>query len=504
MRERYVAAIDQGTTSTRCLVFDHQGRLVALTQEQHSQHYPRPGWVEHDAAEIWRLVCRLLPEALRTAGIDPTQIVSLGLTNQRETVVVWDRLTGEPVTPAIVWQDTRTGPLLPAIAEELDATVIHARTGLPLATYFTGPKLRWILENDESLRERAETGELLFGTMDTWLLWNLTGGPRGGVHATDVSNASRTMLMDLRTLQWDDELLAVMRVPRRALPEIRPTMGAHGVTTAPVAGIPVGAVIGDQQASLFGQTAFESGEAKCTFGTGTFMLLNTGDQPVLSRHGLVTTVAHQMQGEPTVYALEGSVAVAGALVEWCRESLGLIRSPAEIETLAASVDDNGGCFVVPAFAGLYAPHWESRAQGIVAGLTAYITKGHIARAVLEAVALQTQEVLAAMNNDADLPLLSVAVDGGMTSNNLLMQTVADVLDVPVVRPMMAETVALGAAYAAGLAVGYWSDQQVLRRQWHRAAEWHPMIDPQRRAQMLQQWARAIELSVAWGRPHPPG
>jgi glycerol kinase len=339
--------------------------------------------------------------------------------------------------------------------------------------------------------------------MDTWLLWNLTGGPRGGVHATDVSNASRTMLMDLRTLQWDDELLAVMRVPRRALPEIRPTMGAHGVTTAPVAGIPVGAVIGDQQASLFGQTAFDSGEAKCTFGTGTFMLLNTGDQPVLSRHGLVTTVAHQMQGEPTVYALEGSVAVAGALVEWCRESLGLIRSPAEIETLAASVDDNGGCFVVPAFAGLYAPHWESRAQGIVTGLTAYITKGHIARAVLEAVALQTQEVLAAMNNDADLPLLSVAVDGGMTSNNLLMQTVADVLDVPVVRPMMAETVALGAAYAAGLAVGYWSDQQVLRRQWHRAAEWHPMIDPQRRAQMLQQWSRAIELSVAWGRPHPP-
>ncbi|WVM95364.1 glycerol kinase GlpK [Terrabacter sp. C0L_2] len=499
-----MAAIDQGTTSTRCLVFDHQGRLVALTQEQHSQHYPRPGWVEHDAAEIWRLVCRLLPEALRTAGIDPTQIVSLGLTNQRETVVVWDRLTGEPVTPAIVWQDTRTGPLLPAIAEELDATVIHARTGLPLATYFTGPKLRWILENDESLRERAEAGELLFGTMDTWLLWNLTGGPRGGVHATDVSNASRTMLMDLHTLQWDDELLAVMRVPTRALPEIRPTMGAHGVTTDPVAGIPVGAVIGDQQASLFGQTAFDSGEAKCTFGTGTFMLLNTGDQPVLSRHGLVTTVAHQMQGEPTVYALEGSVAVAGALVEWCRESLGLIRSPAEIETLAASVDDNGGCFVVPAFAGLYAPHWESRAQGIVAGLTAYITKGHIARAVLEAVALQTQEVLAAMNNDADLPLLSVAVDGGMTSNNLLMQTVADVLDVPVVRPMMAETVALGAAYAAGLAVGYWSDQQVLRRQWHRAAEWHPMIDPQRRAQMLQQWARAIELSVAWGRPHPPG
>ncbi|GAA1965625.1 glycerol kinase GlpK [Terrabacter lapilli] len=500
MSESYVAAIDQGTTSTRCLVFDHHGRLVALAQQQHTQHFPRPGWVEHDAAEIWRIVQRLLPEALRNGGLDASQIVSLGLTNQRETVVVWDRLTGEPVTPAIVWQDTRTGPLLPRIAAEMDATSIHERTGLPLATYFTGPKLRWLLESDEDLRRRAEAGELLLGTMDTWLLWNLTGGVRGGVHSTDVTNASRTMLMNLQTLQWDPELLAVMRVPRAALPQIRPTLGDHGTTTDPVAGIPVRAVIGDQQASLFGQTAFESGEAKCTFGTGAFLLLNTGTQPVASSHGLVTTVAHQIEGEPTVYALEGSVAIAGALVEWCRESLGLIRSPAEIETLATSVDDNGGCFVVPAFAGLYAPHWESRAQGIVAGLTAYITKGHIARAVLEAVALQTQEVLAAMNSDAGLALRSVAVDGGMTSNNLLMQTVADLLDVPVVRPMMAETVALGAAYAAGLAAGYWSDQQVLRRQWHRAAEWSPAMEPARRAEMLERWSRAIELSVAWGRP----
>ena len=500
MTQRYVAALDQGTTSTRCLVFDREGRLVALAQHPHQQHYPRPGWVEHDAAEIWELVCRLLPEALGNGGIEPEQVVALGVTNQRETTVVWDRHTGRPAAPAIVWQDTRTAELVTQLCAELGEEAVHDRTGLPPATYFSGPKLRWLLDSDPRLRERAEAGDLLFGTMDTWLLWNLTGGIGGGLHVTDVTNASRTMLMDLRTRQWDPELLACMGVPASMLPQIRPSIGLLAPTVQPVPGIPVMAMIGDQQASLFGQTAFEPGEAKCTFGTGSFLLLNTGTEMVHSRHGLITTVAHEVDGEPTVYALEGSVAIAGALVEWCRESLGLIRSPAEIETLASTVADNGGCYVVPAFAGLYAPHWDSRAQGVIAGLTGYITKGHIARAVLEATALQTYEVASAMSSDSGVRLSSLAVDGGMTANNLLMQTVADFVDAPVVRPMMAETVALGAAYAAGLAAGYWPDRQVLRRQWHKAGEWQPRMDPVVRARHLERWARAVELSIAWGRP----
>ncbi|KQX66884.1 glycerol kinase GlpK [Angustibacter sp. Root456] len=500
MTERYVAALDQGTTSTRCLVFDHQGRLVSLAQRLHRQSYPRPGWVEHDAEEIWEVVRRIVPEALADAGIDPSQVVALGVTNQRETTVVWDRASGRPVAPAIVWQDTRTADLLPSVCRTLTEDEIHERTGLPLTTYFSGPKLRWLLDTVPGLQERAERGEVLFGTMDTWLLWNLTGGVDGGVHATDITNASRTQLMNLRTGEWDDELLACMGVPAAMLPQIRPSVGGFGTTVDPVPGIPVAAVIGDQQASLFGQTAFEPGDGKCTFGTGAFLLLNTGQQVVRSRHGLVTTVAHQLDGEPPVYALEGSVAVAGALVEWCRESLGLIRTPAEIETLAASVTDNGGCYVVPAFAGLYAPHWQPQAQGVVVGLTSYVKQGHIARAVLEATALQTQEVARAMQSDSGVPLRVLAVDGGMTANNLLMQAVADLLDVPVVRPMMAETVALGAAYAAGLASGYWPDQHVLRRQWHRAAEWRPQMTCEARAHELERWSRAIELAIAWGEP----
>lgn len=503
MTERYVAALDQGTTSSRCLLFDGQGRLVSLAQRQHHQHFPQSGWVEHDALEIWEIVRRLVPEALSNAGAAPEQVVALGVTNQRETTVVWDRHTGRPVAPAIVWQDTRTAELLQSLCENLDAATVYERTGLPAATYFSGPKLRWILDSDPSLRDRAERGDLLFGTMDTWLVWNLTGGVDGGLHVTDVTNASRTMLMDLRTLSWDPELLACMGVPAAMLPEIRPSMAELATTRDPVPGIPITAVIGDQQASLFGQTAFEPGEAKCTFGTGSFLLLNTGTEIARSRHGLVTTVAHQVAGEPAVYALEGSVAVAGALVEWCRESLDLIRSPAEIETLAMTVDDNGGCYVVPAFSGLYAPRWESRAQGIVAGLTGYVTKGHLARAVLEASALQISEVARAMNRDVDVPLSSLAVDGGMTANNLLMQAVADYVDVPVVRPMMAETVALGAAYAAGLVAGYWPDRQVLRRQWHKAGEWHPGLDPAVRRQHLERWDRAVELAIAWGAPPSP-
>ncbi len=495
MSASYVAAIDQGTTSTRCVLFDRQGRMVSVAQRQHRQSYPRPGWVEHDAQEIWRLVCQLVPMALEDAGASVDQVVGLGVTNQRETTVVWDRSTGVPVAPAIVWQDTRTAADLPAITDHVEPAELTRRTGLPLSPYPAGPKLRWILDSDQTLRERAERGDLLFGTMDTWLVWKLTGG----LHVTDATNASRTLLMDLETLTWDPDLLAAMHVPVSMLPEIRPSMGVLGTTVEPVAGIPISAVLGDQQASLFGQTAFDPGDAKCTFGTGSFLLMNTGTDIVRSHAGLITTVAHAMEGEKPTYALEGSIAVAGALVEWCRTSLGLIRSAAEIETLARTVEDSGGCYVVPAFAGLYAPYWESKAQGIVAGLTSYITKGHLARAVLEASAWQAKDVVDAMLVDAQVPMNSLAVDGGMTSNNLLMQTLADVLDVPVIRPMMAESVALGAAYAAGLAVGYWPDRRVLKGNWHRAAEWRSEITREERDRSYAAWRQAVELSIAWGR-----
>ncbi len=502
MTARYVAAIDQGTTSTRCIVFDHQGRLVSVAQRLHEQRYPRAGWVEHDAAEIWSLVQRVLPEALRDAGVGASDIIGLGITNQRETTVLWDRATGEPVHPAVVWQDTRAQALLPAIAEEMDPDLIHRRTGLPLTSYFSGPKLRWVLEQEPRLAERAEAGELMVGTMDTWLLWNLTGGTDGGVHVTDPTNASRTMLMDLETLEWDDDLLASMRVPRAVLPRIEPSMGAHGTTTDPVAGIPVTALLGDQQASLFGQTALEPGEAKCTFGTGSFLLLNTGTEVVRSRHGLVTTIAHTAEGEAPVYALEGSIAVSGGLVRWCRDSLGLIRSIPEIETLALTVEDNGGCYLVPAFSGLHAPHWEGRAQGVFVGLTQYAERGHIARAVLEATAWRVRDVVDAMQDDGGTAFRLLLVDGGMTANNLLMQTVADVLDLPVVRPMMAETVALGAAYAAGITAGYWPDRKVLRNNWLRAAQWQPTIDDDRRRAEHARWRLAVQLAVQWGRRPP--
>jgi len=469
--------------------------MVSVAQLLHHQYYPHPGWVEQDAEEIWQLVCRLVPQALADLDAAPDQVVGLVITNQRETTVVWDRATGLPVSRAIGWQDTRTAAHLSKLTSGFDVSELTRRTGLPLASYFSGPKLRWILDNDPTLRDRAERGELLFGTMDSWLVWKLTGG----LHVTDVTNASRTMLMDLETLQWDDELLACMRVPRVMLPEIRPSMGNFGLTSQPVAGIPVTAVIGDQQASLLGQTAFERGEAKCTFGTGSFLLMNTGTELVRSSSGLITTVAHSVEGEETVYALEGSVAMAGALVEWCRTALELIRSPAEIETLALSVEDNGGCYVVPAFAGLYAPYWESKAQGIVVGLTSYVTKGHLARAVLEATAWQTKDVVDAMNADVGVPMSFLAVDGGMTANNLLMQTLADVLDVPVVRPMMAESVALGAAYAAGLSAGYWADRSLLRTHWHPAAEWRSSMAAEKREEQLGSWRKAVELAIEWGR-----
>ncbi len=498
LRQRFIAALDQGTTSSRCILFDHDGRMVAIAQREHRQYYPHPGWVEHDAAEIWAIVQRIIRQALDDAGAEPSAVVGLGVTNQRETMVVWDRKTGQPVSRAIVWQDTRTSALLDQLGKTVGSQQIQARTGLPLVNYFSGAKLRWLLDSDPALRRRATNGELLFGTMDTWITWNLTGGTDGGLHVTDVTNASRTMLMNLETLYWDDDLLALFGVPRLMLPEIRPTVGVFGVTKSPITGIPVGALIGDQQASLFGQAAFEPGDAKCTFGTGSFLLLNTGTEIVRSRHGLITTVAHKTKGEPAVYALEGSVAMAGGLVQWCKDNLALIRSPAEIETLAATVQDNGGCYFVPAFSGLFAPHWNAGAQGLLVGLTSYVTKAHIARAVLEATAWQTHDVVDAMNADAGVRASRLVVDGGMTSDNLLMQLVADVLDIPVVRPMMAETVALGAAYAAGLAVGYWPDRQALKRHWQRAAEWQPAMDPARRAAELDSWQHAVSLAIAWG------
>ncbi len=498
MKQRLVAALDQGTTSTRCMLFDRRGRMVSIAQREHQQHYPHPGWVEHDAAEIWSIVRRIVPQAMQDAGVSAGEVVALGMTNQRETSVLWNRHTGAPACRAIVWQDTRTTDVLAGFAERIDPAVVRARTGLPIANYFSAAKLRWMLDRDPAVADAARGGDLLFGTMDSWITWNLSGGPGQGVHVTDVTNASRTMLMNLDTLDWDDELLDAMDIPRPLLPEIRPTIGIVARTVDPVAGIAIGALIGDQQASLFGQTAFDAGEAKCTFGTGSFLLLNTGTEVVRSSHGLITTVAHKVDGEPAVYALEGSMAHAGGLVQWCRDNLGLIRSPAEIETLARSVPDNGGCYLVPAFSGLFAPYWDNDAQGVLVGMTSYITKGHIARAVLEATAWQTHDVVDAMNADAGVAAKWLAVDGGMTSDNLLMQTIADVLDIPVVRPMMAETVALGAAYAAGLAVGYWSDRQVLRGFWRKAGEWRPSMTSTRRDAELARWRHAIGVARMWG------
>ncbi|MGB3354052.1 MAG: glycerol kinase GlpK [Mycobacterium sp.] len=499
MTEYYVAALDQGTTSSRCMVFDRHGHMVSIAQRAHQQFFPGPGHVEHDAEQIWQTIRTIIPEALADAGIGADQIIGLGITNQRETTVVWDRHTGRPVHRAIVWQDMRTVDIITRIARDFDASDITARTGLPLSTYFSGPRMRWLFDQDSSLRPRAERGDILFGTIDSWLLWNLTGGVDGGVHATDVTNASRTLLMNLQTLDWDDELLAIFDIPLQMLPQIRPTLAHFGATRDPIEGIEVTALIGDQQAALFGQTAFDAGAAKCTFGTGSFLLLNTGADIVSSSHGLISTVAYAIEGESPVYALEGSIAVAGALVDWCRTTLGFIDASPEIETVANTVTDNGGCYIVPAFSGLLAPYWDHAAQGIVVGLTGYTSRGHLARAILEAVAFQVCDVVDAMDSDAGLSTRSLAVDGGMTSNNLLMQTVADLLGVPVVRPMMTETVALGAAYAAGLSAGYWPDKAVLRRNWQRAAEWLPAMEDSRRETERARWSEAVQLASEWGR-----
>ena len=492
MRERYVAAIDQGTASSRCLVFDRSGRIVSVAQKEHHHVYPRPGWVEHDPEEIWRNVDEVVGRALAEARLEPSDLVALGIANQRETTIVWDRQTGEAVHPAINWQDMRTDHIVRALAAEHGEDYFRKRAGLPPASYFSGPKLRWLLDTVPGLAERAQAGEVLFGTVDSWLVWRLTGR-----HLTDVTNASRTLLMSLETLDWDDDLLGALDVPRAMLPEIRPSAEVYGEARGRLAGVPVAAALGDQQAALFGQTCFSPGEAKCTYGTGSFLLLNTGERRVLSSHGLLTTVACQVGDEAPTYVLEGSIAVTGALVQWFRDNLSLIGSAPEIETLARTVDDNGGCYFVPAFSGLFAPHWRSDARGVIAGLTGYITKGHLARAVLEATAWQTREVVEAMTADSGVQLSTLRVDGGMTANNLLMQFLADVLDVSVVRPNVAETVSLGAAYAAGLAVGFWPDTDSLRANWHMAAQWLPDMESDRRERGYRKWRKAVALATDW-------
>ncbi|MFH8790317.1 glycerol kinase GlpK [Streptomyces roseoverticillatus] len=493
----YVAAIDQGTTSSRCIVFDREGRAVGSDQREHRQIFPKPGWVEHDAAEIWAKVQAVVAGALAAAGLQAGELSALGITNQRETTVLWDRSTGKPVHNAIVWQDTRTDALCRELGGADGQDRFRAATGLPLASYFSGPKAAWLLEHVPGLRRRAGNGEIAFGTVDSWLVWNLTGGPDGGVHVTDVTNASRTLLMDLGTLQWDAGILAAMGIPEAVLPEIRSSSEVYGRAVGPLAGVPVAAALGDQQAAVFGQTCYGVGEAKNTYGTGSFLLLNTGTRPVPSKNGLLTTVGYRLGGEPAVYCLEGSIAITGALVQWFRDQLGLIRSAGEIEALAASVPDNGGAYIVPAFSGLYAPYWRADARGVITGLTGYVTRAHLARAVLEATSWQTREVVDAMFQDSGVRISSLKVDGGMTANGLLMQHQADVLGVPVIRPVVAETTSLGAAYAAGLATGVWRDPEELRAHWQRDAEWTPRRAPEEREAEYRVWRKAVERSFGW-------
>ncbi len=494
---KYVGALDQGTTSTRFMIFDHAGAVVAIDQKEHEQIYPKPGWVEHDANEIWTRSQEVIAGALAKAGITAADLAAVGITNQRETTLVWNKKTGQPVFNAIVWQDTRTDLLVNEFAKDGGQDRFRAKVGLPLATYFSGPKVRWILDNVPGARASAEAGDLVFGNMDTWCIWNLTGGVNGGVHVTDVSNASRTMLMNLETLDWDDEILGIMGVPKSMLPAIKASSEVYGTCVGALAGVPVAGDLGDQQAALFGQTCFSPGEAKNTYGTGCFMLLNTGEKIVPSKSGLLTTLGYKIGDQPAVYALEGSIAITGALVQWLRDNLGMIEKSTDVEALAATVEDNGGVYFVPAFSGLFAPYWKNDARGVIAGLTRYVTKGHIGRAVLEATAWQTREVLDAMNADSGVPLTALKVDGGMVFNNLLMQFQADVLGVPVIRPVVAETTALGAAYAAGLAVGYWAEIEDLRENWARDAEWAPKMDAELREKEYAQWKKAVTRTFAW-------
>ncbi len=496
---KYVLAIDQGTTSTRAIVFDHSGRSVASGQKEHEQIFPRAGWVEHDAMEIWENTRSVVAEALAQASINRHQLAAVGITNQRETALVWDKNTGKPVYNAIVWQDTRTQKIVNELGGDEGADKYKAKVGLPLATYFSGPKVKWILDNVDGAREAAEAGDLVMGNMDTWLIWNLTGGVNGGVHVTDVTNASRTMLMDLRTLDWDASIAADMTIPMSMLPAIKSSaeIYGYGAQDSLLIDTPIAGDLGDQQAATFGQACFEPGMAKNTYGTGCFMILNTGEEIVPSKNGLLTTVCYKIGDNKPIYALEGSIAVTGSLIQWLRDNLKMFSSAPEVEELAKTVDDNGGAYFVPAFSGLFAPHWRSDARGALVGLTRYVNRGHIARAALEATAFQTREVLDAMEADSGVKLAELKVDGGMTANELLMQFQADQVGVPVVRPVVPETTALGAAYAAGIAVGFWNGEADVIANWAEDKRWEPAVDDNERARLYRNWKKAVTKTLDW-------
>jgi glycerol kinase len=493
----YIGSIDQGTTSSRFIIFNKGGEIISVGQKEHKQIYPQAGWVEHDSAEIWKNTQEVIGLALGKANLSAKDIAAVGITNQRETTVAWNKHTGKAYYNALVWQDTRVGNELAELAKDGGMDRFRAKTGLPLATYFSGLKLRWLLNNIEGLRDDAEKGDALFGNMDTFIAWNLTGGTEGGIHITDVTNASRTQLMDLATCQWDDEILQVLNIPKQMLPEIKSSSMVYGHAKGVLGGVPLAGILGDQQAALVGQTCFNPGQGKNTYGTGCFLLMNTGLKPVPSQHGLLTTVAYQLGNEPVHYALEGSVAITGALVQWLRDNLGIIKNSPDIEKLAKLVDDNGGCYFVPAFSGLYAPYWKSDARGVLVGLTRYINKSHIARAALEATAFQTWEVLEAMEKDAGIAISSLRVDGGMVVNQLLMQFQSDILGEEVICPKIIETTALGAAYAAGLAVGYWENLDDLRKNWAIAHTWKPSMPAESRDQLRKQWKKAVTKSFDW-------
>ena len=496
--EKYIGAIDQGTTSTRFLIFDHYGKIIGADQKEHRQIYPRAGWVEHDPMEILERTNEVIRGAMKKSGVQPAQIAALGITNQRETTVIWNKATGHPVCNAIVWQDTRTDQICSDLSSQGGQDRFRGLVGLPLATYFSGPKIRWVLEHINDVRAGAESGELLFGNIDTWLIWNLTGGNQGGIHVTDVTNASRTMLMNLETLDWDEAMLSVLDIPRCMLPKIHSSSEVYGVCRGgPLDGVPLAGDLGDQQAALFGQTCFEAGEAKNTYGTGCFMLMNTGGQPIQSKNGLLTTLGYKIGSQAAVYALEGSIAITGALVQWLRDNLKMIEKSADVEKLAATVEDSGGIYFVPAFSGLFAPYWRSDARGAIVGMTRFTNSGHIARAVLEATAYQTREVLDAMNKDSGVTLKALKADGGMVFNELLMQFQADILGVPVIRPTVAETTALGAAYAAGLATGYWNKVDDLRLNWGKDKEWLPGILADHRENLFRGWKKAVTKTFNW-------
>ncbi len=495
--EKYIGSIDQGTTSTRFIVFDQKGKIISQVQKEHAQIFQLPGWVEHDPMEIWENTQTVFRTALSRSGLTPQDMAAIGITNQRETTIVWDKTTGKPFYNAIVWQDTRTAELCKELGTTFGIDRFRLKTGLPIATYFSGPKIQWLLQHVPEICKAAEEGKALFGTIDTWLIWNLTGGVHGGVHVTDVTNASRTMLMNLKTLQWDADILADLQIPACMLPTIQPSVSFFGNGAKIFKGITIAGDLGDQQAALFGQTCFEPGSAKNTYGTGCFLLMNTGNNPIHSKNGLLTTLGYQFEMQAPVYCLEGSIAITGALVQWLRDNLNLISSSVELEALANTVADNGDIYFVPAFSGLFAPYWRSDARGVIVGMTRITNKGHIARAALEATAFQTREVFDAMESDSQIKLSSLKVDGGMVHNDLLMQFQADILAVPVIRPRVAETTALGAAYAAGLSVGYWKTIEQLKQNWEKEKEWTPSMEVENRNSLIRQWKKAVERTFNW-------